>query len=111
MNPPTNDPLALSEALERVVLAGLQARELAGISASLREVSKEIEAFGAVLWEASQDFDYEHSVGSFFALAQWFQNNAVWREHDVLPRSATGYALSIHCAPFNVTDIDQEPFR
>jgi len=111
MNPPANDPLALSNSLERVVIAGLRARELAGIKAILGEVSKEINAFGAVLWEASNDFNYEERIGTFFALAQWFRNNAVWREHDVAARSATGYALSVHRAAFNVTDIDVEPFR
>ena len=111
MTPTSGQAIALAHSLEQVTLMGLRARTLSGISDILTSIATELNAFGCVLWEASRDLDYSQSEGSFYALAQYFRNKAVWREHDVAARSATGFALSRGAAPFNVTDINSESFR
>jgi signal transduction histidine kinase/GAF domain-containing protein len=110
-----NGPLVSTEpadSLARLVRISLEQHRLSGIREILRCIARESRSFGCVLWEAAPDSQVASVPprGTFFALAQWFENDKVWKQDDIPVASATGHAVANHLPYYLVNDTQSDPF-
>jgi len=108
---PHRKDIEYAESLAKVVRAGLGATQMSGIQNILESISREIRAFGCVLWEASTGsiFAPGKREGGFFSLAQWFENGETWPQRDIPVNSATGHAIANNLPFHTVNDIRKDP--
>ncbi|HEY4364217.1 MAG TPA: GAF domain-containing sensor histidine kinase [Bryobacteraceae bacterium] len=100
-----------AQSMVAVVQTGLAATQMSGIQDILKSVASEFSAFGCVLWEASPGsiLTPQRREGSFFALAQWFENGSIWRQHDIPVQSGTGYAITHGLPSYAIEDVSEHP--
>ena len=105
------EDLEFAESLAKVVRAGLGATQMSGIQNILESISREIRAFGCVLWEAAPGsvFTPEKREGAFFSLAQWFENGRTWPQRDIPVDSATAHAVAHHLPSYTVENTREDP--
>lgn len=108
MNPEANvRPSRLLDAVTGLVTSGLKQHELSGITAMLACVAKELNAFGAVLWELNVSGPLQVDP-CFFPLAQSFSGSEFWYERNVPLASRTGLAVTENLSHYHILDVTKD---
>lgn len=106
-----HEDMDYADALAAIVSAGLGATQMSGIQNILESIAQQFHCYGCVLWEASPGtiLTPKKSEGGFFALAQWFENGVLWRQHDIPVKSATGHAIANELPYYAADNVETDP--